>query len=333
MEDKRFNLKDTFRGAKKNAADLMEKAKNAAVNAADRNDDGKFDKEDISVIADSIEERMKNSAKAIKENAEERSRQMELKRLQPIFFEDISASDFAMPKFIRIAERDKKRLESEVCKGSIGYFTDQKGLRIVNVFRDSVDYYGLNFYPDLCSEFYCVDPNETNRYIALNEYFDYLKAERISELQMIAKSLGAKHFKVTYKEEKASFTQTSVKSDAKADKLAGTDAQHNVSQKQYSSIEIAAELECEGHAPTLPLLKYMQKDPSIRALVAMRMDESSPLSHQRLMLKLSNTSGIKESDAVKIDAVLKSMKIAGNTSVSSEVQNESRRYLEYEIDF
>ena len=48
-------------------------------------------------------------------------------------------------------------------------------------------------------------------YIALDEYFSYLKIERINELQMIAKSLGAKHFKVTYKEEQTAFSEKSSK--------------------------------------------------------------------------------------------------------------------------
>ena len=37
--------------------------------------------------------------------------------------------------------------------------------------------------------------------------------------------------------------------------------------------------------------------------------------------------------AVKIDAMLKSMKVSGNTTIVAEVQNEARRILEYEIDF
>ena len=68
-------------------------------------------------------------------------------------------------------------------------------------------------------------------------------------------------------------------------------------------------------------------------MIDMRMDEHSPLSHQKFMLKLSNSSGLKESDAVKIDAVLKSIKFAGSTSIVSEARNEAKRYLEYEIDF
>ena len=61
--------------------------------------------------------------------------------------------------------------------------------------------------------------------------------------------------------------------------------------------------------------------------------QASPMLHQKYTLKLSNSSGIKEKDAVKIDAALKAMKISGNTTVINEAQNESRRFFEYEIDF
>ena len=44
-------------------------------------------------------------------------------------------------------------------------------------------------------------------------------------------------------------------------------------------------------------------------------------------------SGLKENDAIKIDAILRGMRFAGNTTVQSEAKNEARRYLEYEIDF
>ena len=65
----------------------------------------------------------------------------------------------------------------------------------------------------------------------------------------------------------------------------------------------------------------------------MRLNEDSALTHQKLMIKLSNSSGLKENDAIKIDAILKGMRFVGNTTVQSESKNEARRYLEYEIDF
>ena len=333
MAETKFNLKSAVQGASKNASDLFSKTKEAFVRSTDQNDDGKFNKEDISAIAESVSENIKSSAQALKESAEEKSRQLEFKRLQPIFTETIDNPDFSIPKFIRITERDKKYSTSEVCQGSIGYFSDHKGFRVVNIFSDSIDLFALSFYPDKGSEFYYVDPTDRDRYIALDEYFGYLKEERINELQMIAQSLGAKHFKVTYKEEKTTFTQKKSKGNAKSTGLASAEAEHSYLDEKYSTFEIAAESDYPGHEPIRPQLKYMQRDPSIKTLVAMRMDTNSPLSHQKFMLKMSNSSGIKESDAIKIDAVLKGLKVSGNASVANEAKNESRRYLEYEIDF
>lgn len=51
------------------------------------------------------------------------------------------------------------------------------------------------------------------------------------------------------------------------------------------------------------------------------------------MISIGNTSGIKESDAIKIDAILKGLKYLRNTTVINEVQTEQRRYFEYEIVF
>ena len=55
--------------------------------------------------------------------------------------------------------------------------------------------------------------------------------------------------------------------------------------------------------------------------------------NHKISIKMSNSSGIKERDAIKIDTVLKGMKVSGNTTVANEARTESRRYLEYEIDF
>lgn len=311
---------------------------NNVVHAVDQNNDGKLDSEDLSIITVSVGNAVKKGTKVIKEGVDERARAHELKVLQPVFSESLSDNDFFIPKFIRVADRDKKHAESEACKGSIGFQSDTKELRIVNVFKDSVNEFGLSFYPDLDSNFYYVDPSDRNSYIALDEYFSYLKIARINELQKIAQDLGAKHFRVTYKEEQTSFSENKgkshVKGGAKVVSCGGdAEVEHNSSEKKFSTVEIAAEMSFPGHEPIAPKLKYLQRDPSIQTLVAMRMDEHAPLMHQKYMLKLSNSSGIKESDAVKIDAALKEMKVSGNTTVASEARNESRRYLEYDIEF
>ena len=335
MEKKKFEFKGIHAGAEK-VTGLLGKTKEKVVNAMDQNDDGELNVRDVSVVADAIGNAAKKTASSLKDNLEERNREVERKRLQPIFAEDLDSADFFMSKLIRITDIDKKRAESEVCQESIGYVFPQKELRVINLFSDKIDAFGLSFYPDKNSEIYYVDPSDRDKYIALDDYFSFLKVARVSELQKIAQDLGAKHFKVTYKESKTSFSKKHVKAKTNVKGLkdgVNTDTEYDLAANDVSTVEIAAEATFPGHEPVEPTLRYFQRDPSIQALVAMRMDEKAPISHQKYILNLSNSSGIKEKDAIKIDAALKAMKISGDATVTSEAKNEARRFFEYEIDF
>lgn len=325
--EKKINFDAFVSSAGKAAKDLF----GNAVTAIDQNDDGKLDMADVSVIAEAMGSTVKRSAISVMKSAGEKAKALELQSLHPLFPVDLDDANFLMPKFIRVVERDKRYAESEVCQGSIGFASNKGGLDIVNIFLDSIDAFGLTFYPDSDCDFYYVDPTDRNRYIALDEYFNYLKIARINELKRLAQDLGAKHFKITYKEEQATFSENKSKAHVKA--VAKADAEHRSTEKRFSTVEIAAEMDFPGHAPIKPTLRYMQRDPSIQTLIAMRMDESAPLLHEKYVLKMSTSSGMKETDAVKIDTVLKSLKVSGNATVASEARNESRRYLEYEINF
>ena len=321
-------------GAGKKAKSLL----NKAIQVADQTNDGKFDLADVAVIAEGVGNAVKKGTQELKARTDEKTRQSDLKSFQPIFptqaegAVSLDDADFLMPKFIRIVERDKKRMESPACQGSIGYGSDQKGLHVVNIFRDSVESFGLTFYPDCDSEFYYMDPSDRDSYIALDEYFSYLKIARVNELKKIAQALGAKHFKVTYKEKCVSFTEKKIKGSGKT-AIATFDIEHKSRQEQYTAIDVVAEMTFPGHAPVKPQLKYLQRDKNIQTLIAMRLDEKSPLLQEHFELEMSNSSGMKLDDAVKIDAVLKGLKYIGNATVASEVKNEARRYLEYDIEF
>lgn len=250
---------------------FQKKSKNKAVQIADQNDDGKFDLEDVTAMANSVGNIVKKGARTLKETADEKARQMERKTLLPIVLEDLN--DYPMPKLIRITERDKKYSESEVCKGSIGFWSDFKEMRLMNIFRDSVNVYGISFYPNYDSEFYYVNPVDSDNYIVLDEYFDYLKQVRVGELQKIAQDLGAKHFRVTYKEEKTEFSERRTNKKVGIKSVGDVSAEQKSEENKYSKIEIAAEMECSGHAPVKPTVKYMKYDPNVQKLIEMRMDE------------------------------------------------------------
>lgn len=320
----------------KTATSMLGKAKKSVIKAIDQNEDGEFNLKDVEVIAENLGSAAKATAGAIKTTAEAKNRDVAIRTLQPIFADDLDSADFMMSKLLRITEMDKKRAASAVCQGSIGYVSTEKELRIINIFHDSLEAFGLTFYPDTESEIYYVDPSDRNRYIALDDYFGYLKEARVNELQKIAQDLGAKHFCVTYKEQKTIFSGKTQKMKGATKAYKGRiefDSEQDLDASEVSTVEIAAEMDCPGHLPIAPDLRFLQREPSIQTLISLRMDENSPITHQKYTLKLINSSGIKEKDAIKIDAALKAMKFTGNTTVTNEVKNEARRFFEYEIDF
>lgn len=253
-----------------------------------------------------------------------------LKRLKPIFINDLNGMIFS--RLVRIVEREKK-FDIDVCKGSIGYWDTCKGERWMNIFKDSVSKFGLDFYPNDEVNFYYVDPTNKDSYIVLDEYFDRLKQVRVSELQKIAQDLGAKYFRVTYIKERTTLSKKAANGKGSIHKKGNGSAQMNATEQKYDRMDIAAEMSFPGHEPVMPHVRYLKYDPNIENLIKMRMDPKGPLNHQKLNIKLSSSSGLKETDAVKIDMILKSLKMVGNTTVSSEVQNEAKSILEYEINF
>ena len=302
-------------------------------------DDAELDKR-AKELSDAAGDKAKELGDAASETAhdvaikmDEWKRQWNLKRLKPIFSEDLNGMQYS--RLVRIVERDKK-FDIEVCRGSIGYWATCKGERWVNIFKDSVNKFGLNFYPYEDVDFYYVDPTNMNNYIVLDEYFDRLKQARVNELQKIAQDLGAKKFRITYMREKSSLIKKkwNGKADGKTKDVDGT-ASIDVDKlsKQYDKVEIEAENSFPGHEPVEPRVRYLKYDQNVQNLIEMRMDTKGPINHQTLSIKLSSTSGLKEKDAAKLDMILKSLKMDGNTTVLSEVQNEEKSILYYEVDF
>ncbi len=324
-EKNKYNIKEAAVNTGKAAAAIFDKARKAVIDTVDQNDDGEFNLKDIAIVADQIGEKKAQ----IKMEADK-------KNLCPIFEEDLNNPEFSMSRLVTIKEMDKKHAESDICTGSIGHESIQKGIRVITIYPDKSDIFGLSFYPDIDSDVYYIDPSDRDKYIALDDYFSYLKIARIGELQRIAQDLGATHFRVKFMEQKKSFTANSgkAKADVKAPQKQGAAAEASFENKtdSYSKIEIAAEMECIGHEPRRPTLEYFKNDPQIKNLIDLRLNDNT-LTHQVYTLNLSNSCGVKIKDALKIDAALSAMKYSGNATFVSEAQSEMRRFFEYEIDF
>lgn len=290
-------------------------------------------------VADFVDNASKEIAKKVDQIQADRAeaqRKADLERLKPLFQEDFERAEFVLPKMIRVDEMDKAHAESALCKDSAGFKTVRDDLTVITIYPSYIDNFGLSFYPGLENCVYYVDPCDRDHYIALDDYFSYMKTQRIAELQRIAQSLGAKHFRVTYKE-KSKNVANIVIDNAESGKYngvkVGAKVFHAVRNTSMSAVRVEAEMRFPGHAPIRPELHYLKKEININNLIEMRMDPLSPLQHQHFCIEMSNSSGINKQDAIRIDALLKVMNVSTNTTVESEVQNEARRILEYEIEF
>ena len=311
--------------AVKEVTGFVDRASKDITKAIDQNGDGKLDISDIQTVLD------RNQAAQA-----ENQRKADLERLKPVFQEDFKEDEFVLPKMVQVDVIDKAHADSAACKGSVGYKSVMDDMTVVTIFRENIDGFGLTFYPELENGVYYVDPCDRDHYISLDDYFSFMKMQRVAELQRIAQALGAKHFRVISKERTEAVSSNSMDAAASIKSVGqggGAGYSHVAGESSMTSMSIEAEMRFPGHAPIRPELHYLKKEINVINLIEMRMDPLSPLQHQHFSIEMINSSGIKVKDAVKIDAMMKAMKISTSTTLASEVQKEARRILEYEIEF
>ena len=219
--------------------DLAAKAKQAAVKAqgtvlkaVDKNGNGKIDAEDFGITKESMQDaaqKLKASANRIGESLNDAKTELDRRVLRPVFKEDLYPDSFSgdlltavqIPNLICIVGHDKKRTDSAVCVGAIGYWTSVKGAELLNLYEDSAALLGLQFLPSIAETFYYMDPYRSGVYVALDSYFAYLKKNRVNELEVIAQDLGAKSFRITFKEHQKVIVKQTANAGLKAGRMQG----------------------------------------------------------------------------------------------------------------
>ena len=286
-----------------------------------------------------------DGAGKLAEKAKEVKREIDLKNYSPVFYEDYMSNSFEMPALVRIIESDPKHEAAEVCQGSIGFIDDLKGLRVLNLYKKEYNRLvskiigdaKISFYPYFDEDFFHVHPYNKYTFINMNDYFEETKEERIAELQKIAYDLGAKRVTINYLEEKKALTGNKIKAGGKAkvgkDGGNGEVKIEEATKDKYTFSQDIIESYAGSDEPKMPKLIYFQNDSSIKNLVEMRINGPHSVHHVEKVVKYATSNGIKKSEALKIDAAFQHYKLEGNASVCSEVEQENRMMLKYQIDF
>ncbi|MBQ1333110.1 MAG: hypothetical protein IIY36_09265 [Lachnospiraceae bacterium] len=326
------------------------KAKEALVGMTDKNNDGKVDAADVAIVAEQIGTSAKKATFAVrdtvKNNLDQASsrrndlrREKELKTLQPIFPEDLEREDFYLPKLIRIAPANEAHRKSEVCQGSIGHETEQDGFRMLTIYPNYINAFGIMLYPNGGQELYYADPYVPNKYLVLEDYYDLIISEQVSELERIVQALGAKHFVVSssHESKKNTSSANNTKVGMKLSPLflktgfnAAVSSRENVTSEEGQ--KILSTNSFPGHSPRRPELVYFKNNSPIETLVSLRMDDNI-LERKKYSWDVIKISGLTKNDAVKIDGVLRKSKCGVAVDIVQKAHGEEHTQLNFEIEF
>lgn len=336
------------------AKEAVVKAQSTVMCAVDKNGNGKIDAEDFGLTRENLEgagetvkgvaiaagHGLKAGSTAMGKAFAEARMELDLKTLRPVFPDTLpfafieSKANVGQPSILSIVARDKRRSESEVCRGAVGYYQPAKGYELLNLYEDFVPQSALTFYPAAIKGIFLADPYQVGVYVALDEYFDFIRKALVNELEIVAQDLGAKHVRISFKEDKKSLVAQQVKAKAKT-QLESLSTDHSASVDEFSSVEIAADVKFSGHdSPVVPPLVYFKHESDIVKLVRMRTsDGSNKIESKTYRFQCNRLFGAKEDDSAQISAILNGIKCTGSASYSQNIQRESRTILEYSIEF
>lgn len=312
--------------------------------------------EDIAAVAKDtfgeVVDNLKTSSESYEKKKLSEKFEKDMSVLQPVFKVDLEQMGvlsaktllrrFSLPAMIRVVEKDKKHTESKACEHAVGHFSDENGVRVLNVYPHHIkdlNEIGVSFYPNEDKEFYYVDPYQKDLYIDVQEYFQKQRIAQVNELERLAYALGAKHAEIIFKINTIELDKARKKAELGAKigkkKILDAKADHSESETKKESIELERVIDCSGHDdPQVPELVYFKDDEDINQLIFMRMDDKSVLHSKECKIKYSNSSGIKKTDAAKLQGAFNKM---GSASVGASFMEESLTAncttLIYKIDF
>ena len=285
-----------------------------------------------------------DAAEQAQNAAADAKRQIDLARYRPVKPGELESQPGGMPRMIVVAD-DGERKDVEVCQGAIGWMEKQGDLEVFNIYETAIADSGLTFYPfPAFGSVYLYDNFDRQTFIALNSYFDRVNEEKQAELQNVARMLGAKHFRLEEYVMEKSVCVVKGKGGVKAKGVpVGADAakgaaEVNFNEKESQQHEKTVLYEAtfqDGSEPQHPDLHWYATDPKIKELVASRFNENdlTPLQHYHFEVSEASTALMYQSIASKVDVALKKMGANVNFSFEGEVQTQSRRRFELDIQF
>ena len=278
-------------------------------------------------------ETLNTKANALQIAAQDMGYNNRLRKYNPLFMDEYTSEEYNVPNMIRIVD-DAVRKGIDVCEGSIGWTSKEKGVEIFHIYDEALKLSKINFVPaPIVDDIYLVDPLDRTTFISIESYYSNIQQSKIAELQNIAFCLGAKHYRVEMVEFSAEKYSGKHKSNSQ---LNVTNSDVDVSLSSSKSVvqkSLAVGNFSNSNEPIRPSLKWFSTDNNIKNLIEMRCSETNKHNILDITIELSNSSSanISKSMAANIKAVAGGFGIKSNFEENSDKDYNSKLlyYLEF----
>lgn len=302
----------------------------------------KFDTEKVTSFLQKAKEASKNAAEsaekgavALSEKVKEAGYQDRLKKYNPLFPSEYTASDFILPRLITIVDEAVRR-GVDVCEGSIGWRSIESETEVLHLYNTSTTLKEIEFYPTATSgATYYVDNFNPNRYIDVECIFNKAHEERLAELKQIAYALGAKSctIEITETRQDASSQNNSAKLGGKVPGIGKfgikMDSAASSASAQTRSGKITATFK-DSVTPQHPALKWFANDETIKSLIEVRCTDPGRLEREELRLSGSTFATMSHTAAAAIDGL---RGINGGISMKNQATQEHSCLLIFSVEF
>ena len=264
----------------------------------------------------------------------------DLKKYNPIFFEQYFSEKFSIPNMIIIVD-DRIRENVEVCQGAIGWIEKTKEMDVFFLYDEMIDQSGIKFVPSAeCDAVYFVDKFDRKRYVRVDDIFQMSFNEKLAELKKVAYCLGAKKCSIqmseNLKESKSTTSSLESESNINVENInvkSATSKSKSKEQETSNSIEgVYISYFAGSDNPVRPQLKWFQNDDNINNLIEMRCTEANPIEYEKLSIRGASSVTMSVKSAAAIDATLGYV-VKGRKSLSKKMEKEAIKQENSELIF
>ncbi len=292
-----------------------------------------------SEISKKLSDTVQEKAKDLSEKNKSELYLKKLKKYNPLFPDEFYSDAFNLPNMIVIVD-DAVRKGIDVCEGSIGWLSNEKGVEILHLYDEEVEKCGIKFIPaPICDAVYYVDRFDRNRFIQIDCIFSKAHEERLAELKHIAYSLGAKKCSIEISENNS---VSDKKRKAVEEKISipfgkaseGTSAEYGFSKTEDIRRSGTIEAVFEGSDEVnVPQLKWFENDDTIKRLIEMRTSEVNQIKSETLILEGSVSATMSQKTACAIDGAVGKIGAKAKADMEGQATKENYSRLIFKVEF